>query len=547
MAFVYIESGQGVDVTERLVLESLVRTYNPEAQGQADVILLCKKIFDDNAKTRVQFNKLYKYYNDEQEQIFVKDVFKPLMGKDKNGESNYDKMCRENMKPPVKIANYTTRFVNKQATLYDESPKREIEGNEDATKKYNELATKIKLDAVLQMAERYQKLFRSCFLRPTIRNDEQGKVTLDVDLLLPTFIYAIPMDDDPTRAKAYFWLIYDKAHPDNAMKADWYYISNTEFYWWDYRETKTTAPTAGTDMQAYVSEFTTKEGDVDKPQGNKLGEIGIVRLATSWVGDEIIPCPGDSLINFQDSINLIETMMINSLIYQAFPILHLKNYNNKDANGQLKAFSVGPWSVFTSMTLGGDSDAGIEWVSPATKIQEFKDTAEHAIDAYLLTQGVSKNVIMESAASGAALSERNRDIKEIRKSYINQYLGMERELYRIIAKWTNKWLTEYRLPEDGNLVVEFAEPTYEYANELEELTAWEKKLAIGLGTKREYLEEKFPDASAAVLAAKLKELDEAQPKSAFTGIGQSVKNAVSGALNEKRTDKSTVPARPAQG
>ena len=486
---------------ENMVLQALAGTENIGAQDQANIIIKCKKHYDSQRKKRDKFGKLFEYYNDRQEQHFLDDVMRPLMGRDENGSWEYDKMVQENVTPLIKINNLVTKFVNKQATLYDEPPQREIVDDVQATERYNELATQVRLDAVFQVAERYQKLFRSSFLRPVVRTGEEGGYELDLDVMLPTFFYALPNPMDTTKAAGYYWLVFDPEFPDDPMRATWYYIDRGLYFWWSYQSGGAQAATAGVDKVAYISE----NGDGKKPEGNPLGEPGIVRLASDWVCGDVIPHPGDSLLNFQDSVNLVETMKQNSLIFQGFPLLHLRNFDVKDKDGKSRRMNIGPWRTLITQDIAGDSPSSVSWVSPATNIEQFIRTLEHDIDAFMLAMSVPKNLIMDSATSGTALAERNRDIKELRKSYINQYQAAEQEVYRIVAKWANLWLKD-KLPEDGVVVIKYHEPEIRYSTEAEEMAAWKLKIELGAASILDYLAEKNPDLDKDGLADKLAEI-----------------------------------------
>ena len=533
MATTYIYDHR-VDVTEALVLGGLARTYNSSASGQGDIVIMCKEIFDRESLSRKRFNKLYRYYNDDQIALFIKDVFKPLLGKDPNGEYIYDKMCRENVTPLVKVSNYIKRFVDKQATLYDDPPAREVTGDTKATEEYNRLAKDINLDAILQMAERYQKLFGSSFMRPVVR-DIGGEQYLDVDLMLPTFFYAIPYPGDTTRASGYFWLVYDLAKPDDPMKATWYYIDSGNYFWWKWDQSAALVGTASSQMSAVISENYKDQDDIESAEGNNLGETGILRLASSWVCGDVIPKPGDSLINFQENVNLTETMKLNSLIFQAFPILHLHNFDIKDKDGRPLKLNVGPWSTLITSSMAGDGEAKVNWVAPQANIDTFIKSLQHDIDTFLLTQGVPKNLILDSATSGTALAERNRDINEIRKSYVNQYADMEQELYRVIAKWCAKWFPEYKLPEDGELVVKYSEvekvETEQVTAEFWEAQAWEKKINMGVASREDYIKFKNPEMSDEDIVKKIKDIGtKAESSSIFGTVRDQAKGAISSAI-----------------
>lgn len=496
-------------VAEDAVLRSLYTTLNTGAGYQAELVIRCRKAFDKADKKRRKFHKLFEYYNDRMADIFVDDVFRPLMGRDSNGRYVYDVMCRESVAPILKLVNIVKKIVDRQATLYDEAPERVVEGDEKATEVYNAIAKDLRLDAVMQMAERYQKLFHSVFVRPVIR-DVDWVPTLDIDLMLPTFFYALPSPDDPTRAAGYFWLIYDEQYPDDPDRATWYYIDSANYFWWTYKDGGRQEATAGSQGVAYISEnVIPAEGEnaAPRPQGNALGEPGIVRVATDWVCGDVIPDPGDSLINFQDNVNLVETMKQNSLIFQAFPILHLSNFDIKDKDGNRRKFNIGPWNTLITQDVPGESAASVSWVAPQTNIDQFVKALEHDIDYFLLSQSIPKNLILDAATSGTALAERNRDIVELRKSYINQYESVERELYRIIAKWVNRWLPELgTLPEDGELRITFREPELKYPSETEELAAWKAKIDMGVATAGDYLREKNPGISDEDLAKRLAEI-----------------------------------------
>jgi hypothetical protein len=527
-----------VTLAEGVVLKSLAQTENVGAQDQAGIVILCRRMFERGEANRKKYDKLYRYYNDDQKKLFVDDVLRPMMGTDADGQSVYDRMCRENVCPQIKIVNLVKRFVDKQSTLYDEPAEREIEGNPAATEKYNEIARDLKLDAVMQMAERYQKLLRSAFIRPLIRRVD-GKDVLDLDLMLPTFFYAIPNPQDSTRAKGYFWLVYDQLQPDDPHKATWYYIDKDNYFWFVWKPRQKTAGTAGGDLTAYITELY-KEDDVERPEGNPLQETGIVRVATDWVCGDVIPAPGDSIINFQDGLNLVETLKQNSLVFQGFPILHLKNFDTKDKDGNIRRLNIGPGSALVSQDVAGDVESKVEWIAPATNIEQFTKSVEHDIDYFMLSMGVPKNLILDAATSGTALAERNRDIKEVRKSYINQYRGAEREIYRIIAKWANTWLGG-GLPEDAVLNVKYHEPGMKFESETEELNAWKLKLELGLATKRDYLAEKYPGISEEELDKKLVEIKADEPRSVFRGFD--ITGAVNRGLeNEKRPFEKPVQA-----
>lgn len=527
--------GTTIDLSEQIVLASLGRTYNPMAQGQADIIRQCWMFYNlpENKLRREKFKRLRLMYGDRQEMQFVDDVLKPLMGKEANGQWTYDTMP---VKPIVSVSNFVKKVVDKQATLYDDQPERDID-DEASEETYKEIAKEIGLDYIMQAFERAQVLYKTAFLRPVVRNGR-----LDADILTPEIFYPITDPEDATIIKACFWVVQSCIKPDDIHFATWYYLDNERFFWFQMTNGQVVKVSGTDDMpgSVVIGENTGEDGEV---YGNSLGELGILKACTNKT-EEVIEYPGDSMISLQNNLNILETLKTNSLIYQGFPILHIHGMDNTDPQtGEKRKIRTSPWTAIVTEGRPGEEKPSVAFIAPATKVAEFNDAITQKIDMFLLSNGISKNLIMDSTTSGAALKERNRDIVELRKSKIPQYTRIEQELYKLFALIceTSEVDGDYKLKKDAEFTINYSEPDIDGLTPIEQADLDQKKIDQGLLSQAMILKRDNPemdDEAVADLLVTIKK-DTGVNANIFSNAKTTANNIIASAVNE-RTDKGTI-------
>lgn len=523
--------GTSIDMTERLVMESLARSYNPMAQGQADIVKLCWTIFNtpENKIRREKLRKLRLMYGDRQEKLFVDEVLRPLMGKEANNTWSYDIMP---VKPLINTMNIVKRVVDKQATLYDAPPGRTLD-DEASDAKYKELAKEIGLDYIMQAFERFQVRDKTCFLRPTVRDEG-----IDIDILTPEIFYPIVDSDNTSKMKACFWVVQSPYKEDDAKFAVWYYLNSDTFFSFHMMDGTAVKIRGTEDMPGSVQiDDEMEDGkEVYIPKKN----MGILWAATDKT-NELIAYPGDSLISLQNNLNILSTLMNNSLIYQGFPILHIHGMDNTDPQtGEKRTIKTSPWSAIVTEGRPSEEKPSVEFVAPQTKIAEFTTAIDRNLDTYLLSAGIPKNLIIDAATSGTALAERNRDIIEIRKSKLPQYKQIEQDLYTLIAqisKATN--ISGYSsLNEKAVLSIEYFEPEVNTLTELEQTQVDRAKIDQGQLSPLMIFMRDHPDMDEAEAQKELDKIKATKPANIFDNVRATASNVIANALNARPNQSS---------
>ena len=540
--------GTSIDMSERLIVESFARTYAPESQGQADLVKQCWTLYNlpENKARREIFKRLRLMYQDRQEKQFVEDVLRPLMGKESNGTYKYDAMPT---KPLVSITNIVKRIVDKQATLYDAQPKRDVD-DESSDESYGTMAKDIGLDYIMQAFERTQVLYKTAFLRPVVRHEQ-----IDVDVLSPEIFYPITDPDDNTRIIACFWVVQSPLRPESALHCTWYYLDTVNFFWFQMVNGALIKIQGTDDMpgSVMIGENENESGEVT---GNVLGDLGILKACTNKT-DEVIEYPGDSVVSLQNNINILETLMTNSLIYQGFPIKHIHGFDIVDnTTGERRSVSSGPWDVIVTQGRPGEEKPSVEFVAPATNVKEFIDAIDKKINSFLLSAGIPKNLIIDVATSGTALAERNRDIIEIRKSKIPQYKKIEQELYTLIARICEVSDVKdadgkaLKLNPDAVLTVEYDEPEVNVLTELEQAQVDQQRIDQGLISPFEIMKRDHPDMEDDAIREYLAEVktETGTNSNIFKNVKAQANSVISNALGQNAgTNQSPIQEQRPEG
>jgi len=393
----------------------------------------------------------------------------------------------------------------------------------------------IGLDYIMQSFERAQVRDKTCFLRPVVRDEG-----IDIDIMTPEIFYPIVDGDDSSKMRACFWVVQSPYKTDDVKYAVWYYLDQDTFFWFHMMDGVAVKIQGTEDMpgSVQIEENMNDDGTVSE---NFIPEnLGILSACTDR-GNEPVAYPGDSLISLQNNLNLLSTLMNNSLIYQGFPILHIHGMDNTDPQtGEKRKIKISPWSAIVTEGRSGEEKPSVEFVSPATTVNEFTTAIDRNIDTFLLSAGIPKNLIIDAATSGTALAERNRDIIEIRKSKLPQYKKIEQDLYTLIAQIAKATkIKDLALNEKAILTIDYYEPDGNTLTELEQTQVDQAKIDQGQTSPLMLFMRDHPDMDEKMAQAELDKIKKTKPANMFDNVRATAKDTISTALNA-RPNQSTV-------
>lgn len=103
----------------------------------------------------------------------------------------------------ARFSNSLKRIVNEVSTVYAEPAARLVGGSEENRVAFAQLVEEMKLDEVMDYANRMLNLHRAILLGPRVRDEGDGKRCVVVDVITPDQVIAVCDPNDPSRVIAW--------------------------------------------------------------------------------------------------------------------------------------------------------------------------------------------------------------------------------------------------------------------------------------------------------------------------------------------------------
>jgi hypothetical protein len=375
---------------------------------------------------------------------------------------NYSKV------PPLAI-NLTKKIVDKISLCYKWAPDRYLDDEKDTDQYRDFLADTPQFNESLKDAERYKNLLGNILFR--IWYDDKRKIWRffiehDFD---PWFL-----EDDPLNPIAYSILV--KPNVRNVKNKDkvedmlWMFWSDEEYFYYD-ADGKRIADKNHPDMK------------------NPFGMMPIVEMRDSLAVDEY-DCYGClDVVNANQSIN-VDLM---SLSYMVHWQAHSKPYIMGADPDKVKDIKTGSdeWLVIS------DRDVTVGNLSLTPLMQETIETIKFKIQQIAWSHNLSINWTVEgSAPSGFSLIVQNIDLLEAREDDIEIAQMQEKQIYKVLARLSNRLGTPIKLPENMIPSVQFQDYKFPI-NQAEELNRLDWEIEHNVISYVDLIQNKYPDMDEA--------------------------------------------------
>jgi hypothetical protein len=400
-------------------------------------------------------------------------------------ESQFSKETIQQM-PIVDSVNIAKRIVNKQSTLYNEMPVRNFTGldaeqNESMKRFYEENC----LDGKLKSANGYLKLMDQAF---ALVVPDGGKLKLRT--ILPHQLDVIPNETDPEIADAIIISTFDRSYffrPRNRSSDN----NNADIADYDdYRQTL--EKTLFLVWTKQINFIMNGRGEfVSEIKPNPIGELPYLDVAQGKE-TEFFVRGGRALTDFSVQFNGVLSDIYNVVKMQGWAVGYLKG----SAELMPQSLVIGP-SKLIRLPIDPNNPIPTEigFASPNADIDGSLKFLETLISLFLSSRGmdsraVSVNGQAQTYSSGVEKLLAMLDVFEATKEDFGTMKRAEKDLLRLITKWSNYYLgtelqlLDFELPDDLILEINYIKPEM-VTSDIEKVSAIEKRLSLNLITQTE--------------------------------------------------------------
>lgn len=434
----------------------------------------------ENRERKREAFKQFEVYHDRSRQ-YVIDYLK----------SQFSKETVETM-PMVDTVNLSKRIVEKQATLYNETPEREFTGMSfEQVGEIQEFYSKNGIDAKLNQANCYFKLQEQSTLWAIPLMEK-----IKVRTLLPHQFDVIPNEQDPEIAECYIVNNFDRTwfFRPSERNADGYNQLIADYDDYKLRDMKFLVWTKSANFI-----FNGLGEMVSAVKKNEIEMLPFVDIAKGK-DMEFFVRGGRALTDFTIQFNGVLSDLYNVVKMQGWAVGYLK----APINMIPERLVVGP-NVILKLPIDPnmpDVQTEFGYASPNADIAGSIQYLETLISLYLTSRGLDSKAISmkldtQSFSSGIERLLAMLDVFEASKSDMDIFQKAERKLWKIISKWSNAMrgneefkeaVLPFEVPEESECMVNFSKPKM-VMSESEQLDVIDKKMNLGLMTKIEAVEQ----------------------------------------------------------
>lgn len=382
--------------------------------------LVRKQIIDEiksfeNVERKNKSFKSYEVFNDNAEPYVYEELAKQLSVK------------TANQMPIISNLNIAKAVVNKEATIYTDSPERDYE---DITEADEEVLEKLYkdygFDTLLGKANKYYKLRNQTFIH-VVPKDEAIKLRM----LHPHNVDVVPDANDPEKAFAYIVSGFDKSY---YLKAKQDGTNQTVAEADDYKA-------SAERFQVFTNEFIfTMDG-----KGNVLGEIIPNPIEMIPIIDiskdkdfEFFVRIGQALTDFTIDFNVAWSDLMYIARMQGYSVGVLTGDPNLKPDNMI----IGPnrFLFLPSNPANPESKMELDFKSPSPNIDAQLKAIESLVTTFLTTRGLDSKAVSVSNGGGSFSSALERLISMIdqfraTKDDFDLFSFKEKELHKIVTKY----------------------------------------------------------------------------------------------------------------
>jgi hypothetical protein len=451
---------------------------NPDYLNPAERVRLIEDIKAwENVERKRKSLKDYEVYNDNAERFVEEELIKQL------SEATVKQM------PIISNLNIAKAIVNKEATIYTDSPVRtysDISTSDEEVLKM--VYAECGFNTILGKSNKYYKLRNQTFLQVV---PKYGKLKLRV--LHGHNIDVVPDEQDPEVAYAYVISTFDKtlysnAKSDNVNQS----IADAD----DYKKNLER-------YQVWTAEYTF----VMDGKGAILGEILPNPIETLPFVDvakdkdfEFFVRIGQALTDFTIDFNVAWSDLMYIARMQGYSVGVLSG----DANLKPDSMFIGPSRMLflPNNPSNPESKLELDFKSPTPNIEGQLKSIENLVGTFLATRGIDSkalNANNSGTSYSSALEKLLAMIDQFRatKEDFDLYAMVEKQLHTIVTKYLSLLSgTQFLMPEysvtqgvvNSKLSIQFKEPTMVETIQ-EKLDNGQKKIDMGIADRTIVLAE----------------------------------------------------------
>jgi hypothetical protein len=429
----------------------------------------------------------------------------------------YQESVRE--MPIVSSINVQKAIVDKKATIYKKSPKREFtETDEEQTEKLRKIYKDMKIDMKLNKANK-NYIYQDQSIGMIV--PKNGKLIMRVFAMHQ--IDAIVDPQDPESSKGFILSVFDRT---NYMQLD-SELKERDTATGNYGRSNRSASNSNQDelvaekyqFQKYVAKYIvwSKEynfmmnglGEVIDPEtGEETTDIEIV---SPLLTENIMPFfeisrdkdfeyfvrSSNSLTDFTVQFNERLSDLANIQKMNGYAVAILKTPTDLKPSNLV----IGNSQIIHLATDGEDGDkVDFSFTSPNSDIAGISDANDRFLNYFITSEGLGGDVVNSTGEQDKATSGIDRFIQSIQKmeAHSDDYEAfkcLEADVYKIIKAWlrvlngSDMLDSQYQIPtlrEDSEIQVQYSKPEM-METETEKLNNLEKRIELGLMTKKEAL------------------------------------------------------------
>ncbi len=365
--------------------------------------------------------------------------------------------------------NIVKKIINNLAQVYQQPPKRTLEGTEKDQKVYADILERSAFDSKVKQAQRYTKLLKTIFLRPVWRNS-----SIQLDILTGNILDVVTGESPEQLEKV---LITDYGTSGKIEDIQYSLWTPEQWQRLDHR------------------------GFVIDEQPNPYNVLPFVPcfdfppLNSFWL-------PGlEDLISIQESLNIKLTDLMYLIQQQSFGVGYMKG-------GEGGSLNVDPGSL---VQLPDNGEIG--FVSQQAKISDVVAALNQLIKWSALSNGLSAASMSTEVQKQSGVSKQmdSKELHEMRTDDVALWRGYEKQLFNFILIVHNTHSKD-KFSDKAALTIDFADPTKQAVSAKEQAEADDLKIAQGILSPVDILMRENPDITdrETALAALIQIRDEIQ-------------------------------------
>lgn len=371
----------------------------------------------DEFNTKISDLGCFYKHNEEMLDIFEGNLL-PYV--EKMMEETLDKRYFELIKHRVLPINFTQKLVGKLAKSYGEDPLRKCD-DQDFVDDYTKV---IKTSTKMALAEKYSYLNRGYALKPKLTN--RGKIKMDV---LPYDKFLVIADDNSDQSEPTVFIEFlGKSKRQKVGKQGKEEIVEVECYI-AYSDTEIIAFDADGDK---IDELTEALGDK-----NPIKAIPFVYGNRSV--SNIVPKQDTDFLKLSKILPLMLSDINGAIMFQCFTLIYGIDVEFNDATMSPNAI----WDL--SSKSKSEKTAQIGTLQPTVDSDKALTFFKNILAFWLDSKGIDAGSIMQldsqTIASGLSKAMDELDTTEARKESIAFLMDEEKQLYILLAKMNNYWMT----------------------------------------------------------------------------------------------------------